>query len=67
MRSNIVIIGLLVGMVLVCTLLMLPLIIILDKIISTECRSDGGASSLPRSIISTSGIPTFFKRKKTLY
>lgn len=41
-KSNTVIMGMAVGIVLVCTLFMLPLIIILDKIVSRSGRSYEG-------------------------
>ena len=39
-KSNIIIMVMAVGIVLVCTLFMLPLIIVLDKIIMIRRRSD---------------------------
>jgi hypothetical protein len=59
-KSNTVIMGMAVGIVLVCTLFMLPLIIILDKIVSRSGRSYEGVGC----IYPITGIPTFFKRNK---
>jgi hypothetical protein len=43
---------------------MLPLIIILDKIISVMRRSDDDVAGSPSGIVAITGIPTFFKRKR---
>ena len=56
--------GIAVWIVLVCSLFMLPLIIILDKIVSRTRRSEDGVSSCGYSIYSIIGIPTLFKRNR---
>ena len=60
-KSNIIIMVMAVGIVLVCTLFMLPLIIVLDKIIMIRRRSDDIVFSYWDDIYPISRIPRFFK------